>query len=77
MALANRRTMEENAALLMGMKSAFSFQTTRSHTSAMLSMTMNKTAADFDGLSDSLTYVAPVAKCRGEYRASRRNGCAS
>jgi hypothetical protein len=28
-------------------------------------MTMNKTAADFDGLSDALTYAAPVAKNAG------------
>ena len=25
-------------------------------------MTMNKTAADFEGMSDALTYAAPVAK---------------
>ncbi|EDB6335047.1 phage tail tape measure protein, partial [Salmonella enterica subsp. enterica serovar Litchfield] len=31
----------------------------------VLSMTMNKTAADFDGLSDALTYAAPVAKNAG------------
>ena len=28
-------------------------------------MTMNKTAADFDGMSDALTYAAPVAKNAG------------
>lgn len=63
MALANRRTMEENAGLLMGMKSAFQLSNEQvSHIGDVLSMTMNKTAADFDGLSDALTYAAPVAK---------------
>ncbi len=63
MALANRRTMEENAALLMGMKSAFQLSNDKvAHIGDVLSMTMNKTAADFDGMSDALTYAAPVAK---------------
>ena len=58
MALANRRTMEENAALLMGMKSAFQLSNDKvAHIGDVLSMTMNKTAADFDG--------APVAKNAG------------
>ncbi|EJF8104310.1 phage tail tape measure protein, partial [Escherichia coli] len=49
MALANRRTMEENAALLMGMKSAFQLSNDKvAHIGDVLSMTMNKTAADFD-----------------------------
>lgn len=66
MALANRRTMEENAGLLMGMKSAFQLTNEQvSHIGDVLSMTMNKTAADFDGLSDALTYTAPVAKNAG------------
>lgn len=66
MALANRRTMEENAGLLMGMKSAFQLTNEQvSHIGDVLSMTMNKTAADFDGLSDALTYAAPVAKNAG------------
>jgi TP901 family phage tail tape measure protein len=66
MALANRRTMEENAALLMGMKSAFQLSNDKvGHIGDVLSTVMNKTAADFDGLSDSLTYVAPVAKNAG------------
>lgn len=66
MALANRRTMEENAALLMGMKSAFQLSNDKvAHIGDVLSTVMNKTAADFDGLSDSLTYVAPVAKNAG------------
>lgn len=63
MAQANRRTMEENAALLMGMKSAFQLSNDKvAHIGDVLSMTMNKTAADFDGMSDALTYAAPVAK---------------
>ncbi|HBE7417278.1 TPA: phage tail tape measure protein, partial [Escherichia coli] len=66
MALANRRTMEENAALLMGMKSAFQLSNDKvAHIGDVLSMTMNKTAADFDGMSDALTYAAPVAKNAG------------
>lgn len=66
MALANRRTMEENAGLLMGMKSAFQLTNDQvSHIGDVLSMTMNKTAADFYGLSDALTYTAPVAKNAG------------
>ena len=66
MALANRRTMEENAALLMGMKSALQLSNDKvAHIGDVLSMTMNKTAADFDGMSDALTYAAPVAKNAG------------
>lgn len=63
MALSNQRSMEENAALLTGMKSAFQLSNDQiAHIGDVLSMTMNKTAADFDGLSDALTYAAPVAK---------------
>lgn len=66
MALANRRTMEENAGLLMGMRSAFQLSNDKVvHIGDVLSMTMNKTAADFDGLSDALTYAAPVARNAG------------
>lgn len=66
MSLANRRTMEENAALLTGMKSAFQLTNDQvTHIGDVLSMTMNKTATDFDGLNDSMTYVAPVAKIAG------------
>ncbi|EFD0690955.1 phage tail tape measure protein [Escherichia coli] len=66
MALSNRRTMEENAALLTGMKSAFQLSNDKvAHIGDVLSMTMNKTAADFDGMSDALTYTAPVAKNAG------------
>lgn len=66
MALSNKRTMEENAGLLMGIKSAFQLSNDKvAHIGDVLSMTMNKTAADFDGLSDALTYAAPVAKNAG------------
>lgn len=66
MALANRRTMEENAGLLMGMKSAFQLANNKvAHIGDVISMAMNKTAANFDGLSDALTYAAPVAKNAG------------
>lgn len=66
MALSNQRSMEENAALLTGMKSAFQLSNDNvAHIGDVLSMTMNKTAADFDGLSDALTYAAPVAKNAG------------
>ncbi|MCW2095116.1 UNVERIFIED_ORG: TP901 family phage tail tape measure protein [Enterobacter sp. BIGb0239] len=66
MALSNQRSMEENAALLTGMKSAFQLSNDKvAHIGDVLSMTMNKTAADFDGLSDALTYAAPVAKNAG------------
>ncbi|WP_237930376.1 phage tail tape measure protein [Buttiauxella sp. S19-1] len=66
MALANQRTMEENAALLMGMRSAFQLSDDKvAHIGDVLSTTMNKTAADFNGLSDALTYIAPVAKNAG------------
>ncbi|UZQ67177.1 phage tail tape measure protein [Enterobacter kobei] len=66
MALSNQRSMEENAALLTGMKSAFQLSNDQiSHIGDVLSMAMNKTAADFDGLSDALTYAAPVAKNAG------------
>ncbi|MNB95503.1 Phage-related minor tail protein [compost metagenome] len=58
--------MEENAALLMGMRSAFQLSNDKvAHIGDVLSTTMNKTAADFNGLSDALTYVAPVAKNAG------------
>ncbi|HHE8520664.1 TPA: phage tail tape measure protein [Enterobacter hormaechei] len=66
MALSNQRSMEENAALLTGMKSAFQLSNDQiAHIGDVLSMTMNKTAADFDGLSDALTYAAPLARNAG------------
>ncbi|MDF3696612.1 phage tail tape measure protein, partial [Enterobacter hormaechei] len=46
MALSNQRSMEENAALLTGMKSAFQLSNDQiAHIGDVLSMTMNKTAA--------------------------------
>lgn len=66
MALANRRTMEENAQLLLGTKNAFQLSNDRvAHIGDVLSATMNKSAADFQGLSDALTYFAPVARTAG------------
>ena len=63
MALANRKTMEENATLLMGVKSAFGLTNDKvAHIGDVISQTMNKSAANFEGLSDTLTYAAPVAK---------------
>lgn len=66
MALANRQTMEENAKLLLGTKNAFQLSNDNvAHIGDVLSATMNKSAADFQGLSDALTYLAPVAKTAG------------
>lgn len=66
LSLANRKTMEENAQLLMGTKAAFQLSNdAAAHIGDVLSTTMNKTTADFQGLSDSLSYLAPVAKNAG------------
>lgn len=66
MSLANNRTMEESAKLLMSTKSAFGMANSEvAHLGDVISSTLNKTAADFDGLSDALTYIAPVAKNAG------------
>lgn len=66
MSLSNRRSMEENATLLMGVKSAFGLANDKvAHIGDVISATMNKSAANFDGLSDTLTYAAPVAKNAG------------
>jgi TP901 family phage tail tape measure protein len=66
LSLANRKTMEENAQLLMGTKAAFQLSNdAAAHIGDVLSTTMNKTSADFQGLSDSLSYLAPVAKNAG------------
>ena len=66
LSLANKRTMEENATLLMGVKSAFGMTNdTVSHIGDVLSTAMNKSAATFEGLSDTMTYAAPVAKQAG------------
>ncbi|MBC2622918.1 phage tail tape measure protein [Citrobacter cronae] len=66
MSLANKETMEDNAKLLIGTKSAFGLADDKAtHIADVISMTMNKSQATFAGLSDSLTYVAPVAKDAG------------
>ncbi|HEE9899058.1 phage tail tape measure protein [Citrobacter freundii] len=66
MSLANKETMEDNAKLLIGTKSAFGLADDKAtHIADVISMTMNKSQAMFAGLSDSLTYVAPVAKNAG------------
>ena len=66
MSLANKKTMEENAALLIGTKSAFGLADDKaSHIADVISMAINKTPASFEGLNDSLTYVGPVAKDAG------------
>lgn len=66
MSLANNRTMEESAQLLMSTKNAFGLANSQvAHLGDVISATLNKTAADFDGLSDALTYIAPVAKNAG------------
>ncbi|WP_411849092.1 phage tail tape measure protein [Yersinia ruckeri] len=66
MSLANKKSMEENATLLMGVKSAFGMSNDKTaHIGDVISAAMNKTAANFEGLSDTLTYAAPVAKNAG------------
>lgn len=66
MSLANKESMEDNAKLLIGTKSAFGLGDDKAtHIADVISMTMNKSQATFAGLSDSLTYVAPVAKNAG------------
>ncbi|MDR3434014.1 MAG: phage tail tape measure protein [Rouxiella aceris] len=66
LSLANKRSMEENATLLMGVKSAFGMSNDKvAHIGDVISTTMNKSAATFDGLSDTMTYAAPVAKNAG------------
>ena len=66
MSLANNRTMEESARLLMSTKNAFGLANSQvAHLGDVISATLNKTAADFDGLNDALTYIAPVAKNAG------------
>ncbi|EMV6100324.1 phage tail tape measure protein [Escherichia coli] len=52
--------------LITWRESAFQLSNDKvAHIGDVLSMTMNKTAADFDGMSDALTYAAPVAKNAG------------
>ncbi|MDR3432046.1 MAG: phage tail tape measure protein [Rouxiella aceris] len=66
MSLANTRSMEENAGLLMSSKNAFGLANSQiAHLGDVISSTLNKTATNFDGLNDALTYIAPVAKNAG------------
>ncbi|HFR4115561.1 TPA: phage tail tape measure protein [Yersinia enterocolitica] len=66
MSLANQKSMEENATLLMGVKSAFGLSNDKTaHIGDVISAAMNQTAANFASLSDTLTYAAPVAKNAG------------
>ncbi|AIR84903.1 phage tail tape measure protein [Pantoea rwandensis] len=66
MSLANNRTMEESAELLMSTKNAFGLANSEvAHLGDVISATLNQTAAKFDGLNDALTYIAPVAKNAG------------
>lgn len=66
MSLANNRTMEESASLLMSTKNAFGMANSEvAHLGDVISATLNKTAANFEGLGDALTYIAPVAKNAG------------
>ncbi|MBV4412886.1 phage tail tape measure protein [Enterobacteriaceae bacterium YMB-R22] len=66
LSLANKKNLEENAQLLMGTKAAFQLSNdAAAHIGDVLSTTMDKTTADFQGLSDSLSYLAPVAKDAG------------
>ena len=66
LSLANKRTMEENATLLMGVKAAMGLSNDNiAHIGDVISTAMNKSMATFDGLSDTMTYAAPVAKSAG------------
>lgn len=63
MSLANNRTMEESAELLMSTKNAFGLANSEvAHLGDVISATLNKTATKFDDLSDAMPYVASVAK---------------
>ncbi|EOC0418863.1 phage tail tape measure protein [Cronobacter malonaticus] len=66
MAQANRHSIEENAGLLMGVKTAFQLSNDKvAHIGDVLSMTMLKTQVDFNGLGEALNDIAPVAKNTG------------
>jgi TP901 family phage tail tape measure protein len=66
MSLANKKTLEESAALIIGTKSAFALTDDKaSHIADVISMTMEKTQATFEGISDSLALVAPAAQKAG------------
>lgn len=66
MAQSNSRSIEENAALLTGMKSAFQLSNDKvAHIGDVLSMMLSKNANNFDGMSDALIYAAPAANNAG------------
>lgn len=66
LSLANKKTMEENAKLLIGTKSAFGLSDDKAtHIADVISMAMNKSQATFEGFSDSMAYIGPVAKTAG------------
>lgn len=66
MSLANNRTMEESAQLLTSTKNAFGLANSKvAHLGDVISATLNKTATNFEGLSDALPYIASVAKNAG------------
>jgi len=63
MSLANNRTMEESAELLMSTKNAFGLANSEvAHLGDVISATLNKTATKFEDLGDAMPYVASVAK---------------
>ncbi len=63
MSLANNRTMEESAELLMSTKNAFGLANSEvAHLGDVISATLNRTATKFEDLSDAMPYVASVAK---------------
>lgn len=63
MSLANNRTMEDSAELLMSTKNAFGLANSEvAHLGDVISATLNKSATKFEDLSDAMPYVASVAK---------------
>jgi len=63
MSLANNRSMEESAELLMSTKNAFGLANSEvAHLGDVISATLNKTATKFEDLGDAMPYVASVAK---------------
>jgi phage tail tape measure protein, TP901 family, core region len=63
MSQANNRSVDENAGLLMDMKTAFQLPDSNvAHIGDVISMAMSKNAVGFDDLSAALTYAAPAAQ---------------
>ncbi|AIU72960.1 tail protein [Hafnia alvei FB1] len=66
LSLANKKTMEENAALLMSTKSSMGLQNKDvAHIGDVISAVMNKSQAKFEDLSVALPYIAPHSKNAG------------